>query len=171
MTTDIKLESKFSVGAADALYDHARPLYDRLGATRVGIVELRSSERVTPGPEEDKTPSVKLRIVGLEIAGPDQEGAVREAQRALHLQRTAMGTLNEDGQIDLTRETIRLTGGLLADLETARLRAALQHWATEARKVVHSRTLLDGEIRHELDRIAEGMDAALHPARQDGDES
>lgn len=164
--TDLKIDGKLTASGTEALADHARSLYERLGTTRMAIVELRGVERLTPAPGEDKTPAVKLRIAGLEVAGPEQEEHVREAQRALYLQRTAQGTLTEQGELQVSKETLRLAGHHLHAIETARLRAALDHWTREARRVVNSSgKLRDGEIRHELDRIADGLEAALHPAR------
>lgn len=168
--TEIKIEGKLTSGAGEALADHARALYDGLGKTRLGIVELRSAHRVTPGPGEEKKPTVALRIAALEIANADQERYVREAQKALYLARTARGTLNDDGQIEISEDTIRLLGDSLAYEEAARLRAGLERWTTEMAKVASTPTLLDGEIRHEVERIKKGLQAVLHPARQTADD-
>lgn len=168
--TDIKIDGKLTTGAGEAIGEHARALYDRLGSTRVGIVELRSAHRLTPGPGEDKKPVVGLRIAALEIATKDQEDDVRRAQRALYLQRTARGTLNEDGQLELSQGTVQLLGESLTYTEAARLRAGLEHWTGEMTRVVNSSILTDGEIRHEVDRIQQGLMAVLHPARVTDDE-
>jgi hypothetical protein len=171
--TDLKIDGKLTASGTEALADHAKSLYDRLGTTRMAIVELRAIERTTPAPGEDKAPGVKLRIAGLEVATKDQEDDVRRAQRALHLQRTAQGTIDEHGQIQISQDAIRLLGDVLHDREVARLRATVDYWAREARRVVnHSATLRDGEIRHEMDRVAAGLETALHPARtgEDSDE-
>jgi hypothetical protein len=165
--TDIKIQGQLTAGASEALAEHARALYDKPGSTRLGVIELRSDWNKAPAPGSETKPVVNLRIAGLEIAGRDQEGALREAQRTLYLQRTARGTLDEDGQLQLSQDTLKLTAGILADIETARLRAALNHWTLEINKVVHSAILTDGEIRHELDRIARGLTVALHPARDE----
>jgi hypothetical protein len=109
---------------------------------------------------------VKVRIVGLELPNREQEGAVREAQRFLHLQRTARGTLDDDGQLELSDSTLRLTGGMLANLETARLRAGLEHWREYARRLVHGPELTVTEVRHEMQALAEGLTAILDTARR-----
>jgi hypothetical protein len=164
---DIKIDGKLGAGADAALSDHAKALYDKPGSRRVGIIELRRDYGLAPDPSGSKKAVVGLAIAGLEIAGPDQEGAVREAQKTLYMQRTAKGTLDEEGQIQLTQDTVRLLGGVLNDIELARLRAAVERWTTEIHNAIHSKTLTDGEIRHELDRIHAGLTRALHPARTD----
>lgn len=169
--TEIKIEGKLPAGAGEAIGEHAQRLYDKLGATRVGIVELRAAHRVTPGPGEDKKPTVSLRIAALEIANSDQEEHIRNAQRALYLGRTARGTLTDDGQIELAEDSLRLLGDTLFDVEAARLRAGLERWTTEMARVASTPTLLDGEIRHQVDRIRKGLQALLHPARVADDDS
>ncbi|MGH3382669.1 MAG: hypothetical protein ACRDP6_48870 [Actinoallomurus sp.] len=165
MTTDVKLDSKLTTSSGDALADHATSLYNRLGTSRIGIVELAAVERTTPAPAEDKAPGVKLRIVGLEVANADQENAVREAQRALYLQRTARGTLSEENELEVSKDTLRLAGRHLHAIETARLRAGLEYWNSRAQKVVNSSGLLEGEVRRELKLIADGLNQVLHPGR------
>lgn len=167
--TEIKIEGKLPSSAGEAIGEHARPLYDRLGSTRMVIAELRASHRVTPGPGEDKKPTVSLRIAAMEVANKDQEDYIRKAQQALYLARTARGTLTGDGQIELSDDTVRLLGDSLAYEEAARLRAGLEHWATEMARVAATPTLLDGEIRHEVERIKKGLQDVLHPARQPED--
>lgn len=164
---ELKIDGKLSPTAAAALEDHAKALYLTPGARRVGIIELRRDYQTAPDPSGAKKAVVGLAIAGLEVAGPDQENAVREAQRALYLQRTARGTLDETGQIELYPETVDLLGDLLHDIELARLRAALHRWTSEldkAKSAKHS----ESELRHELDRIHDGLEAALHPAREAG---
>lgn len=163
--TEIKIQGTLPSSASEALGDHARALYDSLGKTRVGIVELRAAHRLTPGPGEDKKPTVTLRIAALEMANKDQEEYVRKAQEALFLARTARGTLTEDGQIELSEDSLRLLGDTLFDVEAARLRAGLERWTTEMARVAATPTLLDGEIRHQVDRIKKGLQALLNPAR------
>lgn len=161
---DLKIDGKLSATADAALADHAKALYDVPGSRRVGIIELRRDYGLAPDPSGSKKAVVGLAIARLEIAGPDQEEAVREAQRALYLQRTARGTLGEDGQIELSPNTIDDLGNLLHDIELARLRAALDRWTTELANVMDQK-LSEAELRHELDRIRDGMATALHPAR------
>lgn len=163
----VKLDTKISATASAALEPHVTALYAKPGMRLMGIIELAHVERTQPAPDSDKTPSVKVKITHLEIPNTEQEGAVREAQRALCLQRTAIGTLTADGQIELSQETLRLTGGLLTDIECARLRAALKHWADYAARVAGAGGLTISEIRHELDTVADGLHAALHNAQPD----
>lgn len=168
--TALKFDARVSASAQEALESHVRPLYDQPGGRRMAIVEFAHIERTQPAPGSEKEPVVRVRITGLEVPNQDQEGSVREAQRALYLQRTASGTIEEDGQLELSQQTLRLTGGMLHAIEVARLRAALAHWSAYARRVVHTPNLVDTEIRHELQTIAEGLTTALAGARPDGDD-
>lgn len=161
----LKFDAKVSASAQEALEAHVRPLYDTPGGRRMGIIEFAAIERTQPAPNTDGKPSVKVRIIGLEIPNREQEGAVREAQRFLHLQRTARGTFDDDGQLELSESTLRLTAGLLANIETARLRAGLAHWREYAQRLVHGPELTISEVRHEMQALAEGLTAVLNTAR------
>ncbi|MFB7594653.1 hypothetical protein [Streptomyces sp. NPDC056160] len=90
-----------------------------------------------------------------------QEDSIREALRFLHLQCTAHGTFDDDGQLGLSDSTFRLTGGQLAPVgETARLRAGPAHWRERAARLVHMNDLTMSESRHKLQTLA----AVLHTA-------
>lgn len=161
--TVAKIESKPSAAAGSGLEPWVQPLYSVPSKRVVGVVELVHVLRTQPAPEADKEPEVRLRISQLEIAREEQEPAVREAMAALHLHRTAYGTLNEDGDLELSQRTLELAGGRLHAIEAARLRAAVQHWWTYARHVAalgddkHTVT----SLREELQTIADGLGAAL----------
>jgi len=163
--TDVKIEGKIGGQAADAIEPHARDIYNQPGCRIIGIVELAHVERTEPAPDSDKSPSVKLRISALEIPAREQAGALREAMRALHLHRTAAGTLTDDGDIELSQQTMRQTAGLLSELENARLRAGLQHWTDYARSVATTvKPLSASELRHELQTVVDGLQGLLDRA-------
>lgn len=167
--TDVKIEGKVGGNAADALEPHARAIYNKRGARVLAIIELAATERTEPAPDSEKTPSVKMRISGMEIPAKEQEGAIREAMKALYLQRTATGTLNEEGELELAKDTIRHTAGLLSEIENARLRAGLENWTGYARQVAGStKDLVASELRHELRAVAEGLQTILDRAAVDG---
>ncbi|MFJ8153885.1 hypothetical protein [Streptomyces sp. NPDC094468] len=168
--TQLKFDAKVSASAQEALEPHVRPVYATPAARRLFIGEFAAIERMEPAPGSEKEPSVKVRIVSLELPNESQEGYVREALRFLHLQRTARGTLDDDGQLELAQDTLRLTGGHLAYLETARLRAGLGHWAAYTRRVLHTADLTASELLHELKDIADGLGAVLSSARDDNGE-
>src|SRR4051812_50190962 len=101
------------------LEPHIQRLFDSPGASVVAIVEFRHDQRVQVASGSDAKPSVTMKITGCEVAGPDQEGALREAQRALYLIRTARGTFDEDtGSVELAEDTMRRTGGVVKAVET-----------------------------------------------------
>ncbi|MGW7355148.1 hypothetical protein ACWGI0_00255 [Streptomyces sp. NPDC054802] len=165
--TQLKFDAKVSASAQEALEAHVRPVYDVPAARRLFIGEFAHTERNQPAPGSEKEPTVRVRIVGLEIPNQEQEGYVREALRFLHLQRTARGTLDDDGQLELDEQTLRLTGGHLAYIETARLRAALQHWASYVRRVLVTPEMTASEALHELKLVRDGLTAALDGPRDD----
>ncbi|MGV4984564.1 hypothetical protein ACVB8X_14175 [Streptomyces sp. NRAIS4] len=168
--TQLKFDAKVSASAQEALEPHVRPLYDQPGGRRMAIIEFAAIERTEPAPGTEKEPSVKVRITGLELPNREQEPAVREAQRFLHLQRTARGTFDDDGQLELTDSTLRLTGGMLAYLETARLRAGLEHWREYAQRLMRGPDLTVTEMRHEMQALADGLTALLNTARDHSDD-
>ncbi|MBY8341956.1 hypothetical protein LXH13_06440 [Streptomyces spinosirectus] len=169
--TQMKFDAKVSASAQEALEPHVRPVYATPAARRLFIGEFAAIERTEPAPGSEKEASVKVRIVALELPNEAQEGIVRESLRFLHLQRTARGTLDDDGQLELDESTLRLTGGRLAYLETARLRAALHHWANYSRRVLHTPNLTVTEAMHELKTVADGLAASLNAARDDASDS
>ncbi|MEV1245147.1 hypothetical protein [Nonomuraea sp. NPDC049750] len=168
MTTSLKFDNKVGASAASALEPHIRPVYDRPGCSLMAIVEFRHVERTQPAPDADKDPSVKVRLTHIEIPNKDQEGAIREAQRALFLQRTAQGTLDEHGQVLLTEGTLKRTAGLLHAVEVARLRAGLDHWVKYAARVNSNSKLTVSEMQHELQLVADGL-AALQANTPEGE--
>lgn len=168
--TQLKLDGKVGASAKEAIEPYVAKLYAKPGMRLVGIIELAHVERTQPAPDSDKDASVRVRITHLEIPSPEQEGLVREAQRALFLQRTAAGTLTDDGEIELSQQTLRLTAGELTYIELARLRAGLAHWADYARRVAHAENLTLTEIRHELDTVADGLRAVLARAKPEDED-
>lgn len=165
----IKLDAKVSARAGIALERYAERLYNRPGGRVIGVVELRHVERTQPAPDEDKEPTVKLRMSGLEIASPEQEDALRQAMEALHLHHSAQGTLGEYGDVELSERTIKLTGGQLNAIEAARMRVAVAHWAHQCRRALAVEQITVAEMRHELDALAAGLESVLRP--DDGGQS
>jgi hypothetical protein len=169
--TVLKIVGSPTAAAMAALEPHVMRLYDKPGARVMAVVELAHVERVQPAPGSDGKPVVKMKITGCEVPNREQEGAIREAQRALFLARTARGTLDEEGMLNLNEDTLKNTSGLLMSIECARLRAGLLHWTEYARRVVGtSGTLSQTEMAHELQSIADGMASTLDQAAPEEDE-
>jgi hypothetical protein len=163
--TDLKIDGKPNAGSTSALEPHITRLYDKPGLSIMAVVEFRHDQRTQVAAGSDKKQSVTVKIIGCEVANPEQEGALREAQRALYLQRTAAGTIDEDGAVTLNDDTIRRTGGLLTAIEVARLRAGLLSWTAYTRQVVGTAHNFSAtEIAHELQAIADGLTAVLTTA-------
>ena len=162
--TTAKLDGKFSTQVGDVLAPHVDPLMAKLRTGKVDqllvVGTLVPVERTEPTPGEDKEPSLKLRLTSAEIPGGDQVEPLREVQRALFLVRTATGTLDEEGQVQLAKHTLAGAGGQVAYLAAARLRAGVDQWAKQARAATTAR-LSGQEMWHEMERIADGLQALL----------
>ena len=173
--TTAKIDSKFSTQVGDALAPHVDPLMNNLRAGKVETLHivgtLVPSERTEPTPGEEKQPSVKLRLVSMEIPDRDQAETVREVQRALWLSRTATGTLNEEGEVQLAKHTLTDAGGDIAQITAAKLRAGVDQWAKEAHKAVTA-SLSASEMWHEMERIRTGLFVLLgdRPDEDDDDQ-
>jgi hypothetical protein len=79
--TALKIIGKPTAAAQAALEPHIARLYASPGASVMAIIEMRHVERLQPAPGSDKAASVGMKLVGCEIPGREQEGAVREPAR------------------------------------------------------------------------------------------
>jgi hypothetical protein len=159
----IKLDSAMNAGAADVLAALARELYERPGHRIMGVLELAHDRRTQPAADSDKEAEVVMRVAALELARGDQEHALREAMKALYLHRTAHGTLDEAGDVQLSDRTLELTAGMLHAHENARLKTVVEHWGRYARAVANSnQTLSVSELRHELGAVADALHNAVY---------
>jgi hypothetical protein len=173
--TTAKIDTKTSTQVADVLDPHIDALMAHLRAGKVDTLHivgtLVPSERTEPTPGAEKEASVKLRLVSAEIPDPDQVETVREVQRALWLVRTATGTITEDGDIRLAKQTLQHAGRDASHIAAARLRAGVDQWAKEARKATTSQ-LSASEMWIEMERLADGLDTLLGrgPSRDDAEQ-
>lgn len=166
--TAAKIDGKLAAAAAAGLAPHIASLYANPGQRIIGVVELRHCERTQPAPDEDKEPTVKLRMTHLEIARPEQDETLRQVLRALYLHRTASGTLTEDGELELSDQALRLAADSLHALEAARLRASVELWRRQARQVLALKDPTVTDLLRELKTIADGLEATLYmPAADD----
>jgi hypothetical protein len=161
--TKVKLDSAIANAANDALMPHVGRLYSALGTRIVVIAELAAVERTQPAADEDKEAVVRLQVKHLEVATDEREEPVREALRALHTQRTAYGTLLEDGEVELAERTLAACAGELNAIEAARLHVAIERWTDYARQATGNGKLTASELRHELAAVADGLRAAIYP--------
>lgn len=165
---DIKIEGKIGGNAAAALEPHALELYNRPGCQVVAVVELEHTLRTQPAPHSEKTASVSLRISGIELPTKEQIETVREVMQALYLQRTATGKLTEQGDVELSKNTLEFASRLLSDQELSRLRVGMAHWEQEANRVARDADLTVHGARAELRKIATGLSRVLARELVDG---
>jgi len=93
---DVKFDSKVLTDVAEALEPHATEMFKQRQGRWVAIVELAHVERNEPGPDEDKNPSVKVRVTSIEVAADEiTNGRLRGLQREMYDRRTSGGTLFE----------------------------------------------------------------------------
>lgn len=93
---DVKFDTKVLADVAEALEPHASEMFKQRKGRWIAVVELAHVERTEPGPDEEKNPTVKLRVTDLEIASTAfLEDQARQLLRALYQRRTADGTLDE----------------------------------------------------------------------------
>lgn len=94
MTTQVKLAPNLPKWGVPDL--QADAMWGDLGGTYIAIVEVEVIERTEPADDEEKDRSLKLRVTGIELAqDADQEAELRGRRRAMYLQRTKEGTLDE----------------------------------------------------------------------------
>jgi hypothetical protein len=164
--TTLKLDSKMTTSAKAAIEPLIGQLYATPGMRVIGVVELAHVDRLQVAPGGDKEEFVKTRIVALEIANEKQEETLRQAMHALHLHRTAYGTVTEDADVELSDRTLEMTGGMLHAIEAARLRTACLHWEQYARKVMAVKEPTTTELLHEIAALADGLGAVLRAVRE-----
>lgn len=93
---DVKIDSKVLTDVAEALEPFATEMFKQRQGRWMAIVELAHVERNEPGPDEDKNPSVKVRVTSVEVAADEvTRGRLRGLQREMYDRRTSGGTLFE----------------------------------------------------------------------------
>ncbi|MFH9610466.1 hypothetical protein [Streptomyces sp. NPDC017448] len=92
---DIKFDSKVLTDVAEALEPFADSMFKNRQGRWMAIVELAHVERTEPGPDEEKAPSVKVRVVGVEVAADEfTDERLRQEQQTMFRHRTSSGTLD-----------------------------------------------------------------------------
>lgn len=91
---DVKFDSKVLTDVAEALEPIAEEMFKQRRGRWMAIVELGHVERSEPGPDEDKNPTVKVRVTTIEVAADEvTAGRLRSVQREMYERRTSGGTL------------------------------------------------------------------------------
>jgi hypothetical protein len=160
----LKINGTPASKALEALTPHAGGLYASLGKRIVVIAELAATERTQVASEEDKDTSVTVQIKHCEVAGPEQEDAVRQAMRALFTHRTAYGKLDEANEVELSERTIELLAGEMTAIEAARLHVGIDQWGSYAANASRSSKLTASDLRRELTTVADALHALVYPS-------
>lgn len=94
---DVKFDSKVLTDVAEALEPFATEMFKQRAGRWMAVVEFGHVERTEPGPDEDKNPSVKIRVTSVEVSGDEvTNGRLRGMQREMYDRRTSGGTLFEN---------------------------------------------------------------------------
>ena len=157
--TTLKLDGTPGSGALAALEVHVPGIYADPGRKFVALVEFAHIERVQPAPDADKEPSVKVKMIGCEIPVGEQVDAVRSAQRALYLRRTAQGTLTEQLDVEMTERTLERLGGELAYVDAVRLAAGVNAFRRYAEDACTRAKPTMGELKADLQALRDGLRA------------
>jgi hypothetical protein len=167
----LKLATAMPSSVVAALEDLVKPFYSKPGMRILGIVELAHVDRLEVAPDEDKEPVVTAGIKMLEIAHGEQVEHLRKAARALHVQRTATGTLDEEvGALQLNKNLVEELADDFALRETARLRAAMQHQAGILHRLKIG-TFSETDMRKQIAKLHGIVKAALEFREEDEDET
>lgn len=174
----IKLEGgKLNAGAADALGPFAERIFTVSGTRIMAIIELQRAGSYEPDPslgDDRKQPWVGLRTSLVEIVDPDDhdsDEALRKAQQALKLRRSAIGTLLEGGDVELSPTTLSQTAGILAAIEASKLRAGIKTVADNANAVLTGDVGVE-RLRDELQAVRDTLWSIARVVQEfDGDEN
>lgn len=94
---DVKFDSKVLTDVAEALEPISEEMFKQRRGRWMAVVELAHVERTEPGPDEDKQPTVKVRVSSIEVATDEvTRGRLRGVQREMYDRRTSGGTLFEN---------------------------------------------------------------------------
>lgn len=166
----LKIYPDLGASALEAIEEHIPELYNVPGKKLVAIVELARREVVSPDPDSDGKCRVSVRIIGLETVTTDLEDALREAMRALFLMRTASGTLDEDGTVQLSEDTVTGLGGRLGAIQSTRLRAAIKLAADRGRISSHDMGRGVETLRADMENMTAILTRALRMSDFDEEE-
>ena len=140
---------------SDAIDSQIAKLRAQPGCRVVGVVELERYQLNAPD-DADAEPTVLLRLSSLELAkSSDQDALLRQTMQALHLHRTAGGTLTEDGDVELAQNTLDKLPDLVSTHESARLRAAFEYLVHRIEGLSKNNAHNDGTLRRELKKLTE----------------
>jgi hypothetical protein len=155
--TIMKLDYRLTGAVTDALAPHVERIFEHPGATFMGVVEFRHTSRLELA-DDEKDDEVKCRAVGIEVASPGaQENTLRELQRSLWTVRTADGTLTEENELRLAKQTLDTAGKVLNGVELARLAGALKVYGEQLAAMAGDSSLREADLRRKVGELARGM--------------
>lgn len=149
-----QFSGRISADPGHAIDSQIGRLRTQPGCKLVGIVEIERY-RVIKDDDAEADPVPVLRISDLEIAKGEQEALLRSAMTALHLHRTAGGTLTEDADVELAQNTLDKLPDLVSTFESARLRAAFEALVDRVSGLAKNTRHNDGDLRRELKKLAD----------------
>lgn len=154
MSDAISFSGRLNADPLHALQSQITRLRAKPGCKLMGVVEIERYQINQPD-DSDAEPTVLLRISDLEIGKGEQEALLRSAMLALHLHRTAGGTLTEDADIELAQDTLDKLPDLVSVHESARLHAAFESLVDRVTGLSKNTRHNDGDLRRELKKLAD----------------
>lgn len=154
MSDAISFSGRLNADPLHALQSQITRLRAKPGCKLMGVVEIERYQINQPD-DSDAEPTVLLRISDLEIGKGEQEALLRSAMLALHLHRTAGGTLTEDADIELAQDTLDKLPDLVSVHESARLHAAFEFLVDRVTGLSKNTRHNDGDLRRELKKLAD----------------
>ena len=132
----------------------AESLYERPRCV-MAVAELVPVDRVEPVDAESSKPRMmRLAIGSMEIApAGGAEHTLRDVLHALHLVRTADGTLTTEDEVTLAEQTLDLAAGVVAEHEAARLRVVLDTLLDRANGVLSHPKHRETDVRRLLGEL------------------
>lgn len=150
----ISFSGRLNADPLHALQSQLGRLRAQPGCKLMGVVEIERYQINQPDDSEAE-PTVLLRISDLEIAKGEQDALLRQSMVALHLHRTAGGTLTEDADVELAQNTLDKLPDLVSTFESARLRAAFEALVDRVTGLAKNTRHNDGDLRRELKKLAD----------------
>lgn len=158
--TQMKFSYQLGQAAAEAVSEIVDHVYATKGSTFMAVVEF-VRKKTLEEEDPDKENTVWVGVGALAIGAGEQANLLREVQRALYLQRTARGTLDQANELRLAKQTLKDAQGLVSGEEVARLSAWIRLIRDELAAVTADETLDARALRKAADAVVDRASAAL----------
>lgn len=169
--TAVKIDSKLNTHAENALVPWANSMFSKRDGHWMAVCELAHVERSEPGATEDKEPTVKLRMVHVEVPDGQHADDLRDIQHALYVLRTKGETLDDVEPGDAEDADVlfsRAKDAAAVAADNAHLLRTIKMTADYADRVLSDGRPIDlDELRNALDGIRDRLRQAVEETLSD----